>query len=75
VRFEAHVVNLGGSLSASVEAYNGFLGTLESRVLPAARRFRELEAAGAEAVPEISPADSVTRVAQAPELVAAAPER
>jgi hypothetical protein len=32
-----------------VEAFSiGFLGTLESRVLPAVRRSRELEAAGAE---------------------------
>ena len=58
-----------------MEAYNGFLGSLESRVLPTARRRRELEAAGAEVVPEISPVDSVTRVAQAPELAAAIPEK
>jgi hypothetical protein len=43
-------------------------------VLPTARRFRELEAAGAETVPEVSPVDSVTRVAQAPELAATSPE-
>ena len=66
----AHVVKLGRSLSSSVEAYNGFLGSLESRVLPTARRFRELEVAGAEVVPEVFPVDSVTRVAQAPELAA-----
>jgi DNA recombination protein RmuC len=71
----AHVVKLGRSLSSSVEAYNGFLGSLEARVLPTARRFRELEAAGAEVVPELTPVDSVTRVAQAPELVAAAPPK
>ena len=71
----AHVVRLGKNLSASVEAYNGFLGSLESRVLPAARRFRELEAAGAEIVPETSPVDSVARVALAPELAAATPEK
>jgi DNA recombination protein RmuC len=71
----AHVVKLGRSLSSSVEAYNGFLGSLEARVLPTARRFRELEAAGAEIVPELTPVDSVTRVAQAPELVAAAPPK
>jgi DNA recombination protein RmuC len=71
----AHVVKLGRSLSSSVEAYNGFLGSLEARVLPTARRFRELEAAGAEVVPELTPVDSVTRVAQAPELVADAPAK
>jgi DNA recombination protein RmuC len=69
-----HVVKLGRHLAGSVESYNAFLGSLESRVLPTARRFRELEAAGAEIVPEISPVDSVTRVAQAPELAGTAPD-
>jgi DNA recombination protein RmuC len=69
-----HVVRLGRHLASSVESYNAFVGSLESRVLPTARRFRELEAAGAEIVPEVSPVDSVTRVAQAPELVATSPE-
>jgi DNA recombination protein RmuC len=69
-----HVVRLGRHLAGSVESYNAFVGSLESRVLPTARRFRELEAAGAETVPEVSPVDSVTRVAQAPELVVTSPE-
>jgi DNA recombination protein RmuC len=65
-----HVARLGKHLAGSVESYNAFVGSLESRVLPTARRFRELEAAGAEIVPEIGPVDSVTRVAQVPELTA-----
>jgi DNA recombination protein RmuC len=71
----AHVVKLGRHLAGSVESYNAFVGSLESRVLTTARRFRELEAAGAEIVPEISPVESVTRVVQAPELTASAPEK
>jgi DNA recombination protein RmuC len=71
----AHVVKLGRHLAGSVESYNAFVGSLESRVLPTARRFRELEAAGAEVVPEVSPVDSMTRVAQAPELVGVTPEQ
>jgi DNA recombination protein RmuC len=71
----AHVVKLGRHLASSVEAYNAFVGSLESRVLPAARRFRELEAAGAEVVAELSPVDSVARIAQAPELAAVDPEK
>lgn len=70
-----HVARLGKHLAGSVESYNAFVGSLESRVLPTARRFRELEAAGAEIVPEIAPVDSVTRVAQAPELVPGSPEK
>jgi len=41
-----HWSRLGERLGQAVEAYNGAVGTLESRVLPAARRFRELGAVG-----------------------------
>ncbi len=69
-----HVVKLGRHIGASVEAYNGFVGSLESRVLPAARRFRELEAAGSEgAIAEVTPVDTLPRRAQAPELTGDAP--
>jgi DNA recombination protein RmuC len=69
-----HVARVGRSLSASVEAYNAFVGSLESRVLPSARRFRELEASGAETIADVAPVETVPRVAQAPELDASAPE-
>ena len=71
----AHVVKLGRHLAGSVESYNAFVGSLESRVLPAARRFKDLEAAGAEVLPELAPVDSVARVVQAPELATGDPER
>jgi len=65
----AHLVKLGRNLGSSVDAYNAFVGSLEARVLPAARRFRELGAAGTEgAVPEPLPVDALPRRAQAPEL-------
>ncbi len=38
-----HVAKLGSSLRGSVEKYNAFVGTLESRVLPSARRIRDLD--------------------------------
>ncbi|MDQ0096291.1 DNA recombination protein RmuC [Paeniglutamicibacter psychrophenolicus] len=38
-----HVAKLGSSLRSSVERYNAFVGTLESRVLPSARRIRDLD--------------------------------
>jgi DNA recombination protein RmuC len=68
-----HLARLGKGLSGSVEAYNAFVGSLESRVLPAARRFEDLEAAGAEGpIDEIRPVEAVPRRAQAPELALAA---
>ncbi len=68
-----HVGKVGRHLSASVEAYNAFVGSLESRVLPSARRFRELDASGAEVVPELEPVDVDARRPQAGELLEAEP--
>ena len=65
----AHVTRLGKHIGASVDAYNGFVGSLETRVLPAARRLRELEAAGSEgAIPETAMVDALPRRPQGPEL-------
>ena len=40
--FVGHVAGVGRSLEASVKKYNDAVGSLDSRVLPAARRLREL---------------------------------
>ena len=42
-----HWIDLGKNLSRTVEAFNSAVGSLESRVLVSARRFRELGAASA----------------------------
>jgi DNA recombination protein RmuC len=62
--FERH----GRSLKNSVDAYNDMLGTLETRVLPAARRFRELGAAGGDELPSPAPLDVAVREPRAPEI-------
>jgi DNA recombination protein RmuC len=41
-----HLVDLGSRLGGAVEAYNRFVGSLERRVLPQAKRFEELGAVG-----------------------------
>lgn len=64
-----HFAKLGKNLGTAVNTYNDAVGALESRVLPAARRFKELGAGTG----DISPLDSLqqaTRQLQAPELVA-----
>jgi DNA recombination protein RmuC len=41
-----HISGLGNSLTGSVRKYNEFVGSLESSVMPQARRFNELEVEG-----------------------------
>lgn len=68
-----HWAKLGRNLGNAVDAYNGAVGSLESRVLVTARRFRDLEAAhvtsGEIATPV--PVDSAPRQLQASEMVQA----
>ena len=44
--FVEHLAKLGGALGRSVEAFNRAMGSLETRVLPQARRMRELGVEG-----------------------------
>lgn len=64
-----HWRDVGDRLDKAVEAYNRSVGTLESRVLVSARRFRELRAApeGME-IEAIEPVERKTRELQALEL-------
>ena len=65
--FGTHMDGLGSSLRQAVERYNKGVGSLEARVLPAARKFEPLGAApvGAE-IPEVSRVEA--RELQAPEF-------
>ena len=52
---------MGKNLGQSVDAYNRAVGSLELRVLPAARRFKEMGAAGGDEIETLDPVDKVTR--------------
>ena len=56
-----HVNDVGQALGKSVSAYNRAVGSLETRVLPAARRFKELGVASEKDIPQLAPAELVPR--------------
>lgn len=64
-----HVSAMGQSLARSVENYNRFVGTLESRVFVTARRLRELGIAQQDEQPETLPLEAAPRTLSAPELL------
>jgi DNA recombination protein RmuC len=56
-----HLNDVGQALGKSVIAYNKAVGSLEARILPAARRFKELGVASDKEVPPLEPTEIVPR--------------
>ncbi len=56
-----HVNDVGQALGKSVSAYNRAVGSLETRILPAARRFKELGVASEKEIPQLEPAELLPR--------------
>jgi len=69
--FTGHLATVGTRLDASVNSYNKAVASLESRVLPATRRIRELGADPGKETPEPSSIDVTTRDIKAPTDTAA----
>lgn len=59
---------VGRSLAKAVSAYNGAVGTLESRVLVTARRLKDKGVSAAEELPEVEVVDQTPRPLGAPQL-------
>jgi DNA recombination protein RmuC len=55
-----HINEIGAALAKSTEAYNRAVASMETRVLPSVRKFKELGTAAPEEIPE------TTQVEQAP---------
>jgi DNA recombination protein RmuC len=64
-----HFENVGRSLAKAVQAYNGAVGTLETRVLVTARRLKDKGVTASEEFREIETIDQTPRLLGAPELV------
>jgi len=62
--FAGHLAMMGRNLGQSVDAYNKAVGSLELRVLPAARRFKEMGAAGGDEIETLEIVDKVTRAVE-----------
>jgi len=63
--FGGHIATLGVNLSRTTDSYNSLVGSLESSVLPQARRFHELGVEGTTVpLPDIKPVDKLVRAPQ-----------
>jgi DNA recombination protein RmuC len=60
--FAEHLGRLGKSLSASVDAYNKSVGSLEGQVLPGARRFPELGLRTNREIDALEPVEELVRM-------------
>jgi DNA recombination protein RmuC len=63
-----HFDDIGHSLTKATSAFNNAVGSLESRVLPAARRFRDLGAATGDEITMLEAVDQLPRELSAPEF-------
>ena len=56
-----HFARVGTSLGGAVKSFNDAVGSFQSRVMPAARRFRELGVAGRDELRDTEPVDLLPR--------------
>lgn len=63
-----HFSKVGKSLDRAVVHYNETVGSFENRVLPQARKFKELQASTSEDIEILEPLERTTRVIQGREL-------
>ena len=66
--FLGHFDRMKKGLETATAAFNQAVGSLESRVLPSARRFRDLGAATGDELPELEPIETQPRQLTAPEV-------
>ena len=66
-----HAVAVGRALDTAVGKYNQFVGSMESQVMVAARRFEDLQVDHeGKTLPELAPVETAPRAVSRPELIA-----
>lgn len=74
-KLASHFDDVRHGLESAVSAYNRAVGSLESRVLPAARKFRELGVAETGDIETLAVVEATPRSLVAADLIASEPER
>jgi DNA recombination protein RmuC len=69
-----HLIDLRKKIEGAVGAYNATVGALEGRVLPSARKLRDLGVTASKELESLEPVEVATRRLQAPEFTDAADE-
>ncbi len=68
--FGEHLQKMGKNLGSALDSYNSAIGSLEGKVLPAARKFEALHVTSKKKeMPELKPLDHTARLVTAPELL------
>lgn len=62
-----HFGKIGKGLENAIAAYNSAVGSMEARVLPAARRFKDLGASTGDEIPPLTPVETTPRTLTAAE--------
>jgi DNA recombination protein RmuC len=65
--FLDHLGGVGAGLERAAKGYNSAVGSLESMLLPTARKFQALAAPGGEEVPSLTPAETLPRQISVPQ--------
>jgi DNA recombination protein RmuC len=65
--FSGHIEKIGKGIHAAISGYDEAIGSLQKSVLPAARKFRDLQGPGAEAL-------DLQAIDKTPRLLALSPE-
>jgi len=70
-KFTTHVVGVGRGLESATKSYNDAVGSLENRVLPSARKFKDHGVAPTAEIAELKRIETTIRAVTAPEHPAA----